>query len=63
MGQHGQRSDAALMDAKIKSSKKDYALSTGQSANEAVMMDAQIKLRREEYALGTEQTATTMMNL
>ena len=53
------------MDAQIKPSKEEYALSMVQRsianaaiANIAALTDAQIKYEREEYAKDTEHTAT-----
>ena len=48
MGQSS--NDAAVKNARIISSKEDFALSMGQKRHDAAVMDAQIKLRKEECA-------------
>ena len=50
--------DAAVKDAKTKSTKEEYASGMGQRSNDAAAKDAQIKSSREEYARGMGQTQT-----
>ena len=62
MGQkHGQRSDAAVVDAQIKLSREECAKSMEQrlNINDAALKDAQVLFKREECALSMGQKLNT----
>ena len=50
MEQRYKSNDAAVKDAPIELSKKEYALGMGQRSNNAAVKDAQIKSSKEECA-------------
>ena len=52
------RSDAAVKDARIMSSKEECAVGMGQSSNNAALKDARTKSSKEECAVDMEQRSS-----